>query len=161
MDKPEIGPHGVRGSLRGPDLAFPQSGLRMGFTGSRGGMTPEQKAGVNEVLMRAAWLHHGDCLGADSEAHDMALGLGAKVCVHPPLDSGLRAYRSGNDCRPPQRYLVRNRDIVRETQELVAAPSGPEKDNPRSGTWATIRYARAMRRMVTIVWPDGSLEFRP
>lgn len=161
MSKPEIGPDGVQGSLRGRDLPFPQSGLRMGFTGSRGGMTPAQKVGVAEVLKRAAWLHHGDCIGADSEAHDIAVRLGVKVCVHPPLVPTLRAFRPGNDYRTPKKYLIRNRDIVRETRELVAAPAGPEEENPRSGTWATIRYARDHQRLVTIVWPDGSLEFLP
>jgi predicted Rossmann fold nucleotide-binding protein DprA/Smf involved in DNA uptake len=52
--------------------------------------------------------------------------------------------------------LVRNRIIVDGCDVLLAAPSGAERDNPRSGTWMTVRYARKRRKRIVIVWPDGT-----
>lgn len=48
--------------------------MRIGFTGTREGMAPAQQGAVFAVLTRlraegAEWLHHGDCVGADTEAH--------------------------------------------------------------------------------------------
>jgi len=61
---------------------------------------------------------------------------------------------------PEADYLARNHFIVAYSEELVAAPKS-NKEELRSGTWATIRYARKRKRMVTIIYPDGSLEYTP
>ena len=47
----------------------------MGFTGSRGGMPQRQKDVVRYLLteMQITRLHHGDCIGADSDVHKLAL----------------------------------------------------------------------------------------
>jgi predicted Rossmann fold nucleotide-binding protein DprA/Smf involved in DNA uptake len=55
---------------------------------------------------------------------------------------------------PQQPYLVRNETIVKQSQVLLAAPR-TSKDEQRSGTWHTIRYARKMKRKIYIVMPDG------
>jgi hypothetical protein len=34
-------------------------------------------------------------------------------------------------------------------------PSGPER--LRSGTWATVRYARKLRKPITILWANGEV----
>jgi hypothetical protein len=51
-------------------------------------------------------------------------------------------------------YLSRNKDIVLETELLIATP-GEEEEQIRSGTWSTVRYARSLKRMINIVLPDG------
>ena len=55
---------------------------------------------------------------------------------------------------PAKDYLVRNHDIVDVCDVLVATP-GQKEEQIRSGTWATIRYARKIRKQIIIVYPDG------
>ena len=122
----------------------------LGFSGTRAGMTAAQKAMVATILPRFRVLHHGDCVGADVQAHELARELSLEVQVHPPISEQWRAHCQGDQSHPPRHHLVRNRDIVACTAELLAAPKGFAEDR-RSGTWATVRYAREARRRVTIV----------
>lgn len=123
--------------------------MNVGFTGSRRGMTEKQYSSLAALLrrLRPATFHHGDCVGADAEAHQLAAGLGAELHVHPPVDPRLRAWCQADVLYPPAPYLTRDRQIVDAAQLLVACPAGPEV--VRSGTWATIRYARG--RVETII----------
>lgn len=57
--------------------------------------------------------------------------------------------------REPGPYLWRNHQIVDATSALIAAPFGFEEEL-RSGTWATVRYARKLGRPVRFFWPDGT-----
>lgn len=131
-------------------------GFRLGFTGTRQGMTVAQERQVRDWIVGELELHHGDCVGSDAEAHRAAIDLGLRVVVHPPYDDKLRAFCSGADeVREPLPYLVRNRNIVDETDILIATPEGPEK--LRSGTWATIRHAQRQGKPQFIVMPDGEV----
>jgi hypothetical protein len=84
--------------------------------------------------------HHGDCVGADAEAHVIATVLGFETVVHPPKNEKLRAFCKGDLILEPRDYLARNHQIIDATDLLFAVPDGPE--TKRSGTWSTIRYAR-------------------
>lgn len=130
----------------------------IGFTGTRQGMTPTQRAAVRELLAAhpGAVLHHGDAIGADAQAHDIAIALRCSVVVHPPTDGKDRAFKPSPDIRAPRPYLDRNRDIVRETTMLIAVPAEAVEQH-RSGTWSTVRYARKLGRPISIVLPDGSI----
>ena len=134
----------------------------IGFSGTRKGMTSRQLDVVTELLRtrRPAWLHHGCCLGADEQTHGIARALGIAIEGHPPSDSRLRAFLECDRLHKPVAYLRRNRAIVEAVSELIAAPLGV-KEELRSGTWSTVRLARMKQRLVTIVWPDGSLELTP
>lgn len=131
--------------------------MRVGFTGTRKGMTAKQKITFKEVL-RSIWVnqfHHGDCVGSDEQAD----GIVKKFCVivpiiHPPDSSRLRAYCHGI-VLPIKPNLERNRNIVDETDVLIATPQG-FKEEKRSGTWHTIRYARKRSKPVVIIYPDGT-----
>lgn len=136
----------------------------IGFTGTQAGMTPEQKKGVSALLGLATTrvaseveFHHGDCVGADAEAHEIASGLGFSTIVHPPEDSKKRAGCLGNIIRPPRSYRERNQDIVNMTDFLIAAPKTMQEEI-RSGTWMTVRMARKAARTIFIVWPDGTVK---
>jgi len=133
--------------------------MKIGFTGTQEGMSEKQMATVWWLLGRGPGeIHHGDCIGADAQIHEMAKGLGLKIIVHPPSDPKKRAFCQGYDeIREEKGYLDRNHDIVNETELLLAVPRTPYEIT-RSGTWATIRYGRDKPKMdVAIVLPDGSI----
>lgn len=131
--------------------------MRIGFTGTQQGMTEDQKTAVREFLVDfvSAEFHHGDCVGADAEAHAIALALGADIVIHPPEVGAKRAFLPASAYRDAKPYLLRNQDIVDETEILLATPKGMTEER-RSGTWATVRYARRTGRPLYIVFPDGS-----
>lgn len=138
----------------------------LGFTGTQVGMTAPQLAALKRVLRvyNPTEFHHGDCIGADAQAHEsVALYTLAHIVIHPPVDERKRAWCNIVKVSPEQRvlepkpYLVRNKDIVNASEGLLATPKGPEE--LRSGTWSTIRYARKCSKKVLIVWPDGSEEW--
>ena len=120
----------------------------IGFTGTRNGMSAAQRRQFGDVI---AWLiracearlepisfHHGAAPGADTEAAEIAAAAPyvqiIKVVPHP----------AGRD------PLARNRDIARLCSLLIAAPDRDQEEQ-RSGTWATIRYARAEGRPVVML----------
>ena len=132
--------------------------MDIGFTGTKKGMTPIQKVEVQLIFekLRATTLHHGDCIGADDDAHSIALKIGMSVVLHPPIREGARAFCKGSIREVyPKSYLARNRDIVDESKILVATPAGPELT--RSGTWATVRYARKKNKTIYIIYPTGTV----
>jgi len=143
-----------------------KSVIRWGFTGTQRGMTPEQikvfrrllevQHGLAASVEIRAELHHGDCIGADAKIHDMAVTAGIYPVIHPPTRSFKRAFKQSDDIRKPLAYLTRNHNIVKETERLMAAP-GEVIEQLHSGTWATIRYARKLKRPICIVRPSGSV----
>ena len=136
--------------------------IHIGFTGTQHGVTGAQLNRVAHILGRweRVWpgvcLHHGDCLGADQQAHQIARGLGMRIEGHPPLNPAKRAWCEFDVQCDAETYLARNRAIVKATAHLLAAPATPH-EQLRSGTWATIRYARQQNQEITIVGPDGTV----
>jgi len=134
--------------------------MSVGFTGTQIGMTNIQKGRVKKALDKLSQnhdvFHHGDCIGADSEAHSMAVDSGFSVVLHPPSISTKRAFCKADESRSPMDYLQRNLEIVKESDILLAAPK--EKDEQlRSGTWSTIRKARKLGKKIAIFLPDGEV----
>ena len=124
----------------------------IGFTGTRSGMSEAQKAGFIALLesLMPCVFHHGDCVGADEEAHLMARTLGISVVIHPPIKDDLRAFCDGaSEVRAPKSYFARNRDIVNECSLLIATPYTDEETS--GGTWYTINYARKVKKPVAIL----------
>lgn len=141
--------------------------IKIGFTGTQEGMTVKQLRGVGQVLLCHLLVeylpvnfHHGDCIGADAQAHTLARALWFRVFIHPPTDESKRAFCKANPERiaPSKPYLDRNKDIVAETDVLIATPSQQVGEVIRgSGTWYTVRYARKLGRQIYIVRPDGRI----
>jgi nucleoside 2-deoxyribosyltransferase len=129
---------------------------RIGFTGTQKGMSPGQKEELIWYLHELAAypapiiFHHGDCIGADEDAHLIAKRYGAKVHIHPPFDSPKRAHCHGDVTHNEKENLARNRDIVDACDVLIAAPDG-DHERLRSGTWSTVRYARRKGKAVRIL----------
>lgn len=132
-------------------------GVVFGFTGSGSHDMPfEQWERVYSTFQDGGVaLHVGDCIHADEQAVNIARLCGMWIIGHPPSNPRKRAFCVYNEEREPAPYLVRNHNIVDECERLVAAPHG-RTEMLRSGTWATIRYARRSGRALRIVWPDGS-----
>ena len=154
-----------RPAAKGSKIAIMQK-LVIGFTGTRGGMTPIASARL-AVLVAAldpAVAHHGDCVGADAGFHAEVTDWvpDCAMMVHPALARGMRDFRAYCTSRRqithvPKPALQRNKDIVDAIDVLIAAPSSP-REVLRSGTWATIRYARSVKRPIIMIYPDGRME---
>lgn len=130
----------------------------VGFTGTQQGMTEAQRVQFTDFMTKVATtgeFHHGDCIGADAQAHEIVRELGWTVYLHPPTDPKKRANKVGDWWARPKPYLDRNHNIVDMCEMLVACPKGPEEI--RSGTWSTVRYARKTSRLCMILWPNGDV----
>lgn len=107
----------------------------------------------------ARWMHNGDCVGADAIAGRMWRSLDGQLWIHPPTVETKRAFLTCDFASDRMPYLQRNHVIVNMCEALIATPT-EMFEQQRSGTWATIRYAAKMRRPITIIWPNGSVEQR-
>jgi hypothetical protein len=141
--------------------------LHVGFTGTQTGLNRKQQGKLRSFLEElnrmykhaAPFLHHGDCIGADALAHRIARESGFFVIIHPPINVYNRAFCgiafASEKILPTKEYLERNHDIVDATEFLIACPKGLTEE-VRSGTWATVRYARKCGKKVYIFYPDGT-----
>lgn len=142
----------------------------IGFTGTSRGMNALQKINLRFFLgdlFRPALngeprieFHHGDCIGADDEAATIAKGIGFWVVAHPGFPKGkrddtvFRAFNPHSDVvLDPKEFIARDHDIVDVSDYMVAAPH-TDRELIRSGTWATVRYARKKNKPVTLVFPN-------
>lgn len=120
--------------------------MKVGFTGSRDGMSQSQKEQLVLLLQQLSptEFHHGDCKGADAEAHEIVRTFfpEVKIHVHPPRIEFMRAFCSGDVMYPADDYVPRDMRIVDMTETLIGAPKVTEYEEKRSGSWFTIRYAR-------------------
>lgn len=142
--------------------------LHIGFTGTRGKVSTYQGDKVAMILLalsdqfpdKRIVPHHGDCVGADQVFHMRCWEQGMWGVIHPPANDKYRAemfiseYGAGWEQRMPKEYIARNHDIVDEVEYVLAAPRGNQMVW-RSGTWATVRYARLRKKPVAIIWPSG------
>lgn len=133
---------------------------RAGFTGTRQGMTPQQEATVAGLLHqeKVEIADHGGCVGADIDFDELCWTYQPRsiiVSVHP---SNLKHQQGKWHYTPylclEKPPLERNRDIVDKSNFLIATPK-EYIEVLRSGTWATIRYARKQKKPIYIVRPDG------
>ena len=134
--------------------------MRAGFTGTREGMTKSQYYAVWYLLetLGVTELHHGDCVGADAEAHLLALARKIYIVIHAPVDETHRAFCAGaSEVREAKTHFARNRDIVDETQILIATPL-LDVPQDHGGTWYTIGYGSKKGRQPYVVWPTGRVE---
>jgi len=129
-----------------PESAADRSAARVGVSGTRFELTGAQRDWLRErivALLPISELHHGCCTGADAFAHAVAIEHGIDTHVHPPIDASYLAREclaTATVVYPARPYLERNRAIVAAVDVLLAVPA--EVPNPRSGTMATVRYAR-------------------
>ena len=125
----------------------------VGFTGTRKGMNDRQQYQLTAILnwllldadLLVGELHHGAGPGvngqpsADQQAAQIAIKVGWVAVAHPPAEKTAAA------------MLARNVEVVDAVKLLIAAPE-TDVEVRRSGTWATIRYARERGIPVLILW---------
>ena len=132
--------------------------MKLGMTGTREGASQQAIDSFCRYLltMNINEAHHGDCVGADQQFHQLVTQRGIKTIVHPPIKGIYRAHCQGTEIRERKDYLDRNRDIVDESDTLVAFPKS-NVEEARSGTWHTVRYARQQSKPVMLFFPDGTV----
>lgn len=145
-----------------------------GFTGTQQGMTDAQKSSFARLVQRVPpdEFHHGDCIGADEQAHALVREYcpTTLVVIHPPTNQNKRAFCEVDDIlheeigrktpttewKYPFDYLIRNQHIVNFATVLIATP-GESKEQLRSGTWSTVRRGRKKGIPVFIILPSGKI----
>ena len=130
-----------------------------GFTGTRKGMTDIQKELVTGLLTSVDIALHGGCVGADIGFDDICYRYKPRSIITVVRPSNIKRTQGRwhyTPCVKPEKPpLVRDKDIVDFSDFLIACPDGKEK--LRSGTWATVRYARKQGKKIFIVYPDGTV----
>ena len=133
--------------------------LSISFTGtSHRDLTNRQCAALADYLRehstRLRAIHLGDCIKADEQMHTLVCeaGLWQLIVLPPPKDPKKRAFCNALHNRRPKPYLERNRDLAAACHILLAAPAQAHEVQ-RSGTWATVRYARQLGIPVRIFFP--------
>lgn len=134
--------------------------MKIGVTGTRNGMNKFQKEKVTEILKHYTItrevheFHHGDCVGVDTEAANIAYSLAYRIVCHPPVLTELRAFNKNySEIRNEKTYFARNRDIVDSTALLIVVPKETRKQSS-GGTWYTHGYAVKKGKRICIVYPD-------
>ena len=130
----------------------------VGFTGSRKGINQLQADKIKDFLKEhyVIHAHHGDCIGADELFHQIASSIVKDISIHPPDKKGLRSFCKvlGQGILLEEKpFIKRNHTIVDVCDVLIACPDS-SKEKVRSGTWATIRYARKQNKEVFLVPGD-------
>lgn len=127
--------------------------IKLGFTGSRHGMSDSQEEQFALLVaeIQPSEFHHGDCIGADAQAHDIVRLFCPEtfIVVHPPESDYLRAYKNGDKILPCLPYLNRDRKIVESVDCLLATPY-TNTYLKHSGTWFTITYAELKEKPYTV-----------
>jgi len=139
----------------------------IGFTGTQTGMTLSQKAFVkayfNSVINRLLTQYpsyqilavHGDCVGADKDFDDIARQLNVPRHIFPCNIEAKRAHceRLGAiQVHAPIAPLDRNHLIVDYSTAMLATPK-TNREELRSGTWATVRYAKKQNKLLLVINP--------
>jgi hypothetical protein len=140
-------------------------GWRLGFSGTRHGMTSQQMQIVNDILNHfyvsgvEQEFHAGMCEGSDEESTQLADSIGYHTIGHPSSMHVPRGefYDTELAAKPP---LDRNKDIVDIVDYMIFTPKSMTM--PRSlrgqGTWWTIKYTEGLKKPRVIIYQDGSFE---
>lgn len=134
--------------------------MKVGFTGTRHGMSEMQSRSLGSLLLQLepTEFHHGSCMGSDVAAAKMVRSLFPKcwIVAHPGPDGDSCRRVSGvdNETLPGMNHHARNRDIVFACDVLVGTPQEDEPQ-PRGGTWYTLGFGDDARKTPVVIWGDG------
>ena len=91
---------------------------------------------------------HGCAEGTDTYFHNLCLLGNISIIGRPCIPTKLENFDILYDPSPP---LKRNKEIVNDCNILIALPLSPSQEELRSGTWATIRYAKAQNKKIIFI----------
>lgn len=138
------------------------NGTHVGYSGTSRGMTDNQLTRLRNLLVTIKdtqsgphWLHHGDCVGGDSQAHRIARQLGYHIYLHPPNNDAHRAFCDWDQRDLALDYLVRDDEIARWSHYGLLGCPRQSTEQLRSGTWTTVRYALKRGKRVLVIPPYG------
>lgn len=133
--------------------------MKIGVTGTRSGMNEQQKYDVTEWLIHnfkdGDELHHGDCIGVDTEVAWIAKRIGYKVWCHPPVETKLCGNAPSDVYHAPYSYFKRNRNIVDAVDYLMVVPYQDQRQD-NGGTWYTYDYAVKKNKDLRVFYPGRS-----
>jgi len=133
------------------------------FTGTASGMNATQMTNVinliNKQKPKITKCVHGDCVGADTDFHNIVtkLGLGDLIEIHPCTIHNKRGYNHAPKVYDAIGPLDRNKIMVQRAHLVVGTP-GTDTEIIRSGTWHSIRYAKKLGRPLLVLYPSGAIE---
>jgi hypothetical protein len=123
--------------------------MRVAFTGTRHGMNAAQVQQLRYVL--ALFCHADRHVGRTPEFH---YGTHETAVLLADVQAASLAKDAGYTLVPhharPGEELARDRQEADDCDVMVAAPKS-DKEQLRSGTWATVRYARARLKPVVML----------
>ena len=145
--------------------------MRLAFTGTRAGMTVPQMEVIEDLLRnRTEWKAHGNglCLGADTQMFTLVLNLRPDMARKGfpsdiPTAQARHYYDQCHELDPIRPPLERNQVMVDWATGggLLLATPKEKVEQLRSGTWATVRYARKADLPIIFVFPDGEARREP
>lgn len=136
--------------------------MNIGFTGTQRGLTEFQKQTltdiVNSLPLVKCTFNFGMCWGADTEAYHIIKESvrDIKIIGYPGTVTQSTSMKV-DVLNPVEKFLIRNRKIVDNSQLLIVCPKN-DKEELRSGTWATYRYARKTNTdCIIIIYPTEAI----
>ena len=135
--------------------------MRIGFIGTRMGMTAAQLKRVNEAVDRLDMCKAliGDRVGADVQFASLAYARlpATAVDCFPIASDPHRAelVRDGTTVREPSGEFEAYRQIISEADTLIIAPREMVEQQPR-GTWYSAVEAGRVGKRTIVVLPDGN-----
>lgn len=168
-------------SLNGPTLTAHLPTTVLFFTGTRKGMSLDQRDALTLWLFErnVVIAHHGCCVGADEELHNILAAFRESDSKREPFITGWPAEVGPelscfgrirlDDDRVRQAPLTRNRMMSECAAGMIASGKPfdvvcvacPLEDEPpesgRGGTWHAVRQFKAKNVPTTIITPSGTM----
>jgi len=135
----------------------------VGITGTRFGMSSEQNIAFVELIniLKPTVLVDGCCTGVDEECFLIARNLKIKTVGRPGYSAltqeNINEFRSSYQrdiMHPSKTHFARNRDIVNESQIIIAIPY---ELNNKGGTNYTIQYTIKMEKPLYVILREGQI----
>ena len=139
-------------------MGQPVAVRRVGFVGVRGGLSYAQFRALSRVLIDRDL--PGAVIGVEAVVHG-ADGWGDadfdRIARWMTPTPQFAVVGVPGEAAEPASAAARNRAVVDACDLLVACPPGAVEE-PRSRTWAAVRYARRVGRPVVLLYPDGTVD---